>query len=42
VIKYVLNQDEHHRKKTFLEECQQMLDQFDVDYDERYIFKMPE
>ncbi len=42
VIKYVMNQEEHHREKTFLEEYQHMLDQFEVDYDERYIFKLPE
>ncbi|HZY39103.1 MAG TPA: IS200/IS605 family transposase [Mucilaginibacter sp.] len=42
VIRYVINQEEHHRKKTFLDEYQRMLDQFEVDYDERYIFKMPE
>ena len=42
VIDYVLNQEEHHKKKTFLEEYQGFLDQFEVDYDERYIFKLPE
>ena len=42
VTEYVMNQEEHHRKKTFLEEYQQFLDQFEVDYDQRYIFKMPE
>jgi putative transposase len=39
VIEYILNQEKHHQKKTFLEEYQQILDQFEVDYDERYIFK---
>jgi len=42
VIEYVLNQEEHHRHKTFLEEYEQFLKQFEVDYDERYIFKLPE
>ncbi|SHN07149.1 IS200/IS605 family transposase [Mucilaginibacter sp. OK098] len=42
VTEYVLNQEEHHRKKTFLEEYQQFLEQFEVEYDERYIFKLPE
>ncbi|HWD89080.1 MAG TPA: IS200/IS605 family transposase [Mucilaginibacter sp.] len=42
VINYVLNQETHHRKQTFLEEYRQFLDQFEVDYDERYIFKEPE
>jgi putative transposase len=42
VINYVLNQEEHHKKKTFLEEYQEFLEHFEVDYDERYIFKLPE
>jgi len=32
----------HHRKKTFLEEYREMLDKFEVEYDEKYIFKEPE
>jgi REP element-mobilizing transposase RayT len=39
VVKYILNQEEHHRKKTFLEEYTEMLKKFEVDYDEQYIFK---
>ena len=39
VAKYVLNQEEHHRKKTFLEEYKEMLKKFEIDYDEKYIFK---
>lgn len=42
VTDYVLNQEEHHRKKTFLEEYQHFLEQFEVEFDERYIFKLPE
>jgi putative transposase len=42
VTDYIMNQEEHHRKKTFLEEYQQFLEQFEVEYDERYIFKLPE
>jgi putative transposase len=42
VCEYIENQEEHHRKKTFLEEYEQFLKQFEVDYDERYIFKLPE
>jgi REP element-mobilizing transposase RayT len=41
VAKYVHNQQEHHRKETFLQEYNRMLQQFEVDYDERYIFKAP-
>ncbi len=42
VTEYVLNQEEHHQKKTFLEEYQQFLEYFEIEYDERYIFKLPE
>ena len=39
VIRYIQNQEEHHRKKTFEEEYIEFLEAFGVDYDERYIFK---
>lgn len=42
VIEYVLNQEEHHRHKTFLEEYEQFLKQFNIEYDPKYIFKLPE
>ncbi|NBC28045.1 MAG: IS200/IS605 family transposase [Bacteroidetes bacterium] len=39
VIKYIQNQQEHHRKRTFREEYLALLKTHGVDYDERYIFK---
>jgi len=39
VIKYIREQEEHHRKSTFREEYTDFLEKFDVDFDERYIFK---
>jgi len=39
VANYIENQEEHHRKKTFLEEYKQFLKKFEIEYDERYIFK---
>ena len=39
VVKYILNQEEHHRKNTFLEEYAEILKEFEVDFDEQYIFK---
>ena len=39
VIRYIQNQEIHHRKETFLDEYRKMLKLFDVEYDERYIFK---
>jgi putative transposase len=38
VYQYVLNQEEHHKKKTFREEYLDYLEKFDVDYDEKYLF----
>lgn len=39
VYHYVLNQEEHHKKKTFREEYLDMLNKFEVEYDERYLFE---
>jgi putative transposase len=39
VSEYIANQEEHHRKRTFLEEYEHFLKQFEVEYDEKYIFK---
>ncbi|MCO5949782.1 IS200/IS605 family transposase [Mucilaginibacter flavidus] len=39
VCKYIENQEEHHRKKTFLEEYKHILEESEIEYDERYIFK---
>ncbi len=39
VVKYVLNQPEHHKKQTFREEYLLFLQKFEVDYDERYLFE---
>lgn len=42
VARYIENQEDHHRKKSFLEENKDLLDKFNVEYDQRYIFKPPE
>ena len=39
VIMYIENQEQHHKKKTFIEEYLDFLKKFEVEYDERYIFK---
>ena len=39
VIKYILNQKEHHKTRTFTEEYLDFLEKFEIPYDERYIFK---
>lgn len=35
VINYILRQEEHHRKKSFHDEYLKILNDFDVEYDER-------
>ena len=42
VIRYIQNQQAHHKKETFLDEYKKMLKAFELEYDERYIFKEPE
>ena len=39
VIKYILNQDEHHKKITFKEEYFAFLQKFEIEYDEKYLFE---
>ena len=39
VIKYILHQEEHHRKKTFKEEYLESLKKYEVKYDEKYLFE---
>jgi putative transposase len=39
VVKYIKDQEIHHHKKTFIEEYLDFLKQFEIDFDERYIFK---
>ncbi len=38
VCKYVLNQEAHHRKKTFREEYHELLEKFAISYEERVLF----
>lgn len=39
VIRYIQNQQEHHRRRTFTEEYIALLERFHVPHDERYIFQ---
>ena len=39
VIRYINNQKEHHTKKSFKEEYIEFLKKFEVEYDEKYLFK---
>ncbi len=38
VYDYILNQEEHHVKKTFKEEYIDLLNKFEIQYDEKYLF----
>jgi REP element-mobilizing transposase RayT len=39
VYQYILNQEEHHKKKSFREEYLDFLKKNDVEYDEKYLFE---
>jgi REP element-mobilizing transposase RayT len=39
VIKYILNQEEHHNKRTFKEEYHSFLEKFEIEYDEKFLFE---
>ncbi len=39
VIRYIANQEQHHRKRTFQEEFLAFLKEHNIDYDERYIWE---
>jgi REP element-mobilizing transposase RayT len=38
VIRYIRNQEEHHRKVTYQEEYRRFLERYKVAYDERYVW----
>jgi REP element-mobilizing transposase RayT len=38
VYQYILNQENHHKKRTFREEYLEFLQKFEVEYDEKYLF----
>lgn len=39
VYNYILNQEEHHRKKTFQREYLDFLREHDIDFNEKYVFE---
>ena len=39
VVKYVLNQPEHHKKQSFKDEYLLLLEKFDVDFNPKYLFE---
>ena len=39
VVKYVLNQETHHRKKTFKQEYLELLQKFEIPFEDKYLFE---
>lgn len=39
VIQYIMNQKEHHKKKTFKEEYMEILKKFEIEFKDEYLFK---
>lgn len=39
VINYIINQKEHHRKRTFKEEYIELLKKYEIEYNEKYLFE---
>jgi len=39
VVKYIMNQEAHHTKKTFRQEYIELLKHFNIEYDERYVLQ---
>jgi putative transposase len=38
LMRYIENQESHHRTKTFQEEYRELLRKYRVDFDERYVW----
>ena len=38
VVRYILNQEEHHRTKSFREEYLNLLEEFEIPFEEKYLF----
>lgn len=39
VVNYILNQEEHHKKRTFKDEYLDFLEKFEIEYDTKYLFE---
>ena len=39
IIRYIRDQERHHARKTFRDEYLQFLKRYEIDHDERFIFK---
>ncbi|MAT38189.1 MAG: transposase [Ectothiorhodospiraceae bacterium] len=41
IIQYIRNQEQHHRRSTFKEEYEALLEEFNVKYNSKYVFDYP-
>ena len=39
IIQYIRNQEQHHKRSTFREEYEALLEEFNVKYDSKYVFE---
>jgi hypothetical protein len=39
VASYIENQEKHHKQKTFIEEYTKILHDFEIEFEDKYIFK---
>ncbi len=39
VVKYIQDQENHHRKRTFKEEYLEFLKKYEIEYNDKYLFK---
>ena len=42
VVKYVMNQEIHHQRKTFRQEYHELLEKFQIPFEERFLFEFIE
>ncbi len=42
VIQYIINQEQHHKSKTFKDEYYEFLRIFEIDYNEKYLYEFYE
>jgi REP element-mobilizing transposase RayT len=40
VVKYINNQEDHHKKNSFADEYKTILKKFNIDFDDKYLFKV--
>jgi REP-associated tyrosine transposase len=42
VVKYILNQEKHHKKRSFKDEYLELLTKFEIPFEEQYLFEFIE